>query len=156
MEQQGVVAERRIDVLVDVDPVGSHATVVVADSEAALDSCARGPVEVQGAENLAVDVEVAVAAGVVPLGRLVEVRPLREPVLAPELGIAVVEGGGDYVIVTELMLGRGVAVQLRLLRPGRRLLVDRIAVGRQVKAVHRPATERAASVGGLDIRTVRR
>ena len=150
VQQQRVVAERRVDEVLHVDAVRLHALAVVAGAELALGGCARGPVGVQGAHGLAVHAQVAVAAREVVARGLVEVGPLVAAVLAPELRVAVVEGVGHHVVVAHLVPGVVAAGQLRLLGLRRRLLVDPVAVRGQAEAVHAPAAEDAASVRRVD------
>jgi len=58
------------------------------------------------------DVQIAVAARVVPAVGVVVIDPLVAAVMAPQLRVAVVERGGDDVVVADLMPGVGAAAQL--------------------------------------------
>src|SRR5581483_9723555 len=114
--------ERRVLVLFDRDAVDAQQSLVVADAEAP-DEVRALVVEVERAGALAVHVQIAVAAGVVAPSRVVEVCPLREPILAPELRVPVVERVRDNVVVAQLVLSSRGAAQLGLTRARCALLI---------------------------------
>ena len=141
MQQHGVVAPGRVDDIRHVDPVGDEVAAVVADPELARVVGARRAVEIHRASDLAGHVQVSPAAGVVLARGLVEVGPLREPVLAPELRVAIVVGHPLDVVVAELVLGLGGARELGLLgdRVGR--LIECVVVEGQPELIDAPAPE---------------
>ena len=73
--------------------------------------------------------------------------------LLTALVVAVVVRVRHDVVVADLVPRVGAAVELCLLRLRGGVLVDVIAVRGQPEAVDDPAPERAASVGGRDVRT---
>jgi hypothetical protein len=79
-------------------------------------------------------------------GGLPPVHPLLEAILAPELRVAVVEGGGDDVVVADLVLRVGAAPELGLLRARIGGLVELVAKRRQPAPSDAPRAEAAAAV----------
>ena len=128
MQQQRVVAERRVDDVVLGDVRGGRALRVVADAEAALGGRAGRAVGVQRRADLPAGVQPAEAAREVVVRRVVEVHPLVQAVLAPELDVAVVVGVRDDAVVADLAPGVGVARELGLRGDRVLRLVDVVAV----------------------------
>ena len=152
MEQQRVVAKRCVDGGVDRHPGSGEPRRVIAHAEQAISARSRWPVVVQGAERLSIDVEVAITTAEVLVLRVVAIQPLRDPVLAPDLDVAVVVGAGHDAVIAHLTPGVGLSRQLRLLRPRIGLLVDGVVVGGQAKAIDLPAPKDIAPVGRSDVR----
>ena len=152
MEQERIVAEGGIDELLDLDALRRHASPVVPDAELALGHGPRGTVVVQGARDLSPGVQVAEAAREMVARGVVEVDPLIEPVLAPELDPPVVVGVGDDVVVADLVPRVPLAAELRLRRLRRGLLVDLVAIRGKAEAVDDPGSEAAAAVDRGDVR----
>jgi hypothetical protein len=124
----------------------------VAYAELARELRIGRPVEVERAHDRSARVQIAVAAGPVLRLGLPAIRPLRESRLAPELCVAVIERGGDDVVVGHLVLRERVAVQLGLLRAWIAFLIHLVAVGGQPEAVAEPGAEVAAAVGRVGAR----
>ena len=105
VDKDGVVAERRVDVLAYVGPLCRQRMAEVADAERPLRRGSLGPIIVEGAHHPAIDVEVAVAASHVAVQRIQGIDPLCESVLTPELRVAVIEGVRFDTVVSDLAPG---------------------------------------------------
>ena len=149
VEQQRVVAERRVHVLADREPAHGDLPARVAGAEDPLGASAGRAVGIERADRPAARAQPAEAAGVLAVRGRVAVDPLVHAVLAPELRVAVVVGVGDHVVVAELGPGVGWighVLELGAARARVARLVDPVAVRREAPAVLHPAAEDAAPV----------
>src|ERR1039457_1304434 len=151
MDEDWVVPERRVNDLTCIDSPCRQCMAEVSDPERPFRRRSLGAVVVEGADHLAVDVQVPVAASLMSVRGIQRIDPLGYTVLASELGVAVIEGVRLGAVVPDLAPRVGAARQLRLAGQGICLLVDRVAVAREAKVIHYPAPEVPAPVGRGDL-----